>query len=158
MTGAARDGVLARNRRALHDYFVLERVEAGLQLTGTEVRSIRQGGSQIAEAYVRVEGGQAWLLGAHVRPYEQGNRQNHEPLRRRRLLLHRRQIDHLQGVARQPGHTLVPLDLHLSRNRVKCEVGVCRGKRQVDKREAIAEREARRQIDRALRRHVIGPR
>jgi len=156
VTPRAPDGVVARNRRALHQYFVLERVEAGIELTGTEVRSIRLGGSQIAEAYVRIEAGQAYLLGAHVRPYEQGNRLNHEPLRRRRLLLHRREIDHLQGVARQPGHTLIALDLHLSRNRVKCELGVCRGKRQVDKREAIAAREASREIDRAMRRHVIG--
>ncbi|HVA22167.1 MAG TPA: SsrA-binding protein SmpB [Candidatus Micrarchaeia archaeon] len=157
MTRPAPDGVVARNRRAFHDYFVLERVEAGVALTGSEVRSIRQGGSQIAEAYVRIEGGEAWLLGAHIRPYEQASRQNHEPGRRRRLLLHRREIDHLVGIARQPGHTLVPLDLHLARNRVKCEVGVCRGKRQTDKRQAIAEREAKRQIDRAMRRHVVGP-
>lgn len=152
MTEAGHGAVLARNKRAWHEYHVLEQFEAGLELHGTEVRSLREGGAQIAEAYVRVEGGEAFLLGAYVRPHAYANRQNHEPLRRRRLLLHRREIDHLLGLAKQPGITLIPLDLHLHRNRVKVEVGVCRGKREYDKRAALAEREARRQMQRALSR------
>ena len=156
MTTPTTNPVLARNRRARFEYFILEALEAGLELVGTEVRALREGHSQLTDAYVRIEGGQAWLLGVHIQPYSHGNRQNHDPARPRRLLLHRREIDHLAGVVRQPGVTLVPLDLHLRRNRVKCEIGVAKGKRQVDKRQAIAESEARRDMQRALRRHVVG--
>ncbi len=144
--------VIARNRRAWHEYHVLEEFEAGLELHGTEVRSLRQGGAQIAEAYVRIERGEAWLLGAHVQPYQFGNRQNHEPSRPRRLLLHRREIGHLAGMVKQPGLTLIPLDLHLSRNRVKVRLGVCRGKREYDKREALREKDAQREMQRGLAR------
>ncbi|MGH7609690.1 MAG: SsrA-binding protein SmpB [Candidatus Dormibacteria bacterium] len=146
--------LLARNRRARFQYQILEQLEAGIELLGTEVRSLRQGGAQITEAYVQIQRGQAWLHGAHILPYEFGNRQNHDPRRSRRLLLHRRQIDHLMGMAKQPGVTLVPLDLHFSGNRVKVGLAVGRGKRQFDKRQAIAEREARRQIERGMRRQV----
>ncbi|MGA9775936.1 MAG: SsrA-binding protein SmpB [Candidatus Dormiibacterota bacterium] len=145
--------LLARNKRAWHEYHVLEQLEAGLELHGTEVRSLREGGAQISDAYVRIERGEAFLLGAHIRPHIYASRQNHEPLRSRRLLLHRREIDHLLGLAKQPGITLVPLDLHLRRNRVKVEVGVCRGKREYDKRAALAEREAKLQMQRALARN-----
>ncbi len=143
---------LAVNRRARFEYHILEQYEAGLELSGTEVSSVRRGGAQISEAYVRIEGGEAWILGMHIQPYAFGNRQNHEPARPRRLLLHRREISHLVGWAKQPGITLVPLDLHLTRNRVKVEVAVARGKHQYDKRQAVAEREARRQMERAVRR------
>ncbi|HEY6538781.1 MAG TPA: SsrA-binding protein SmpB [Candidatus Dormibacteraeota bacterium] len=143
---------LARNKRARHDYHILEQIEAGIELWGTEVRSLRVGGAQITEAYVRIERGEAWLHGAHIQPYEFGNRQNHDPTRSRRLLLHRRQIDHLQGAVKQPGMTLIPLDMHLHRNRVKVELGLGRGKREYDKRYALAEREARRQMERGMRR------
>ncbi|MGH7610616.1 MAG: SsrA-binding protein SmpB [Candidatus Dormibacteria bacterium] len=152
-----RERLLARNRRARFQYEILEQLEAGLELTGTEVRSLRQGGGQITEAYVQIQGRQAFLHGAHIRPYEFGNRQNHDPSRSRRLLLHRRQIDHLLGVSKQPGNTLVALDLHLSGNRVKLALGVGRGRRQFDKRQVIAEREARRQIERGLRHEVRVP-
>jgi SsrA-binding protein len=148
--------LLARNKRARHEYHILEQLEAGVELWGTEVRSLRQGGAQITEAYVRIERGQAWLHGAHIQPYEFGNRQNHEPGRSRRLLLHRRQIDHLAGAVKQPGVTLVPLDLHLSGNRVKVELALGRGKREYDKRQSIAEREARRQMERGMRRNWDG--
>ncbi|HVC22829.1 MAG TPA: SsrA-binding protein SmpB [Candidatus Dormibacteraeota bacterium] len=148
--------LLARNRRARHEYHILEQVEAGIELWGTEVRSLRQGGAQITEAYVRIERGQAWLYGAHIQPYEFGNRQNHDPSRSRRLLLHRRQIDHLAGAVKQPGVTLVPLDMHLHRNRVKVELALGRGKREYDKRYALAEREARRQMERGVRRDWKG--
>ncbi|MGH7691762.1 MAG: SsrA-binding protein SmpB [Candidatus Dormibacteria bacterium] len=145
--------LLARNRRARHEYHILEQVEAGIELHGTEVRALRQGGAQITDAYVRIERGEAWLHGAHIPPYEFGNRQNHEPLRSRRLLLHRRQIQHLASEVKQQGVTLVPLDLHVERNRVKVELALGRGKRQYDKRQAVAEREAQRQIQRGLRRN-----
>ncbi|MGA7171984.1 MAG: SsrA-binding protein SmpB [Candidatus Dormiibacterota bacterium] len=148
--------LLARNRRARHEYHILEQVEAGIELWGTEVRSLRQGGAQITEAYVRIERGEAWLYGAHIQPYEFGNRQNHDPVRSRRLLLHRRQIDHLAGAVKQSGVTLVPLDLHLFRNRVKVELALGRGKREYDKRYALAEREAQRQMERGIRRDWQG--
>jgi SsrA-binding protein len=144
--------LLARNKRARHEYHILEVIEAGIELWGTEVRSLRQGGAQITEAYVRIERGQAWLYAAHIQPYEFGNRQNHDPRRSRRLLLHRREIDHLAGVVKQPGVTVVLLDLHLSHNRVKVELAVGKGKREYDKRYALAEREARRQMERGVRR------
>lgn len=146
------DPQIARNRRAWHEYHVLEEYEAGLELHGTEVRSLRQGGAQISEAYIRVERGQAWLLGAHIQPYQFGNRQNHDPARPRRLLLHRREIGHLAGVVKQAGVTLIPLDLHLSSNKVKVRVGVCRGKREYDKRAALMERDAKREMQRGLSR------
>ncbi len=146
--------LLARNRRARHLYSILDQFEAGIALIGTEVRSLRQGGAQITDAYVRLERGEAWLHGAHIQQYEFGNRQNHEPGRPRRLLLHRREIAHLEGMVRQPGITVVPLDLHLSHNRVKVQLAVGRGKRAYDKRQAVAEREARRQIERGLRREL----
>ncbi|MHB1500827.1 MAG: SsrA-binding protein SmpB [Candidatus Dormibacteria bacterium] len=152
MAKAEGEALIARNRRAWHEYHVLEEYEAGLELHGTEVRSLRQGGAQIAEAYVRIERGQAWLLGAHIQPYQFGNRQNHQPSRARRLLLHRREIGHLAGIVKQPGLTLIPLDLHLSGNRVKVKVGVCRGKREYDKRAALMEKDARREIQRGLSR------
>ncbi len=116
------------------------------------MRSLRQGGAQIGEAYVRIERGEAWLLGAHIQPYQFGNRQNHEPGRPRRLLLHRREISHLAGMVKQPGLTMIPLDLHLSGNRVKVRLGVCRGKREYDKRQALMEREAAREVQRGLAR------
>lgn len=144
--------VIARNRRARHQYLILEQMEAGIQLLGTEVSSVRQGGAQITEAFVQIDRGQAWLHGAHIQPYEYGNRQNHEPGRSRKLLLHRREIAHLADLIRQPGIAVVPLDLHLSRNRVKVNLGVGRGKRAYDKRNSIAEREAQRQIERGVRR------
>ena len=144
--------LLARNRRARHEYLILEQIEAGIELRGTEIRSLRQGGAQITEAYVRIEHGEAWLHGAHIQPYAFGNRQNHEPGRSRRLLLHRREINRLAGMVRQPGVAVVPLDLHLSHNHVKVGLAVGQGKRTYDKRAALAEREARRQMERAVRR------
>lgn len=152
MPESGRVRLLARNRRARHLFHILEELEAGIELFGTEVRALRQGGAQITEAYVRIERGEAWLHGAHIPPYEFGNRQNHEPLRARRLLLHRRELDQLAGAVKQPGVTLVPLDLHLAGNRVKVEVALARGKREYDKRQALEEREARRQIERGVRR------
>ena len=143
-----RDPVLARNRKATHEYSILETFEAGIELQGTEVKALRAGRTQLREGYVRIEGGQAWLLQVHISPYEQGNRSNHEPERRRRLLMHRREIDYLDGRVRQQGLTLIPLRLYLRGNRIKLEIGVARGKKLWDKRHGIAARDARRDVER----------
>jgi SsrA-binding protein len=143
--------VMAVNRRATHDYFVDERIEAGLVLTGTEIKSIREGRVNLREGYARVVGDEAWLVNVHIAPYEQGNRYNHEPLRDRKLLLHRDEISTLAGKVRQRGYTLIPMQLYLKHGRAKVELGLARGKRQYDKREAIAKREAQREIERGLR-------
>jgi SsrA-binding protein len=144
--------LIAENRRARHDYQLLERLEAGLVLTGTEVKSLREGRATLAQAYAEVREGEAWLVGAEIAVYEQGNRANHEPTRARKLLLHRREIDSLYGKIREKGLTLVPTRLYFKDGRVKVELAVARGKEQRDKRRDLAERDARRQIERALKR------
>lgn len=143
--------MVASNRRAYHDYFIDDKIEAGLVLTGTEIKSIREGRVNLREGYVRIASGEAWLTNVHIAPYEQGNRYNHEPLRERKLLLHRDEISSMVGRARQRGYTIVPLQLYLKRGRAKIELGLARGKKQYDKRASIAERDAQRDIDRALR-------
>jgi len=142
---------LAINRRALHDYHVLDRLEAGIELRGTEVKSVRSGQVSLAGSFARVESGQVWLCNLSIPPYAHGNRFNHDPLRVRRLLLHRRQIDRLQGETELKGHTLIPLSLYLRRGWVKVELGICRGKRQADKRGSLRRREAEREAQRVLR-------
>jgi len=127
----------------------MEFLEAGIQLTGTEVKALRAGLAHLREGYVRVENGEAWLIQVHIGQYEMGNRQNHEPERRRRLLLHRREIEYLDGRVRLGGLTLIPLRLYLKNNRIKVEIAVARGKKLWDKRQAIAERDARRDVERA---------
>jgi SsrA-binding protein len=144
--------LIAENRRARHDYHLLERLEAGLVLTGTEVKSLRAGRVTLAQSYAEVRDGEAWLLGAEIAVYDQGNRANHDPARPRKLLLHRRQIDSLYGTIREKGLTLVPTRLYFKDGRVKIELAVARGKEQRDKRRDLADRDARRQIERALRR------
>ena len=148
----SKDKDVAVNRRAYHDYFVDEKFEAGMVLTGTEVKSLRNGRCNLRDGYVRIDGNEAWLEKVHISIYEQGNLMNHEPERPRKLLLHRREIASLIGKARQKGYTLIPLRAYFTRNHAKVEVGLCRGKRQFDKREAIAERDAKREIARAMRR------
>lgn len=143
--------VVAVNRRATHDYFIDDRFEAGLVLTGTEIKSIREGRVNLREGYARIAGNEAWLTNVHIAPYEQGNRYNHEPLRDRKLLLHRDEIAELVGKSRQRGYTIIPLQLYLKHGRAKVELGLARGKREFDKRESIAKREAQREIDRGLR-------
>lgn len=143
--------VIAVNRRATHDYFIDDRIEAGLVLTGTEIKSIREGRVNLREGYARISGDEAWLTGVHIAPYEHGNRFNHEPLRDRKLLLHRDEISRLIGQVKQRGYTLIPLQLYLKHGKAKVELGLAHGKRQFDKREAIAKREAQREIDRGLR-------
>ena len=136
------------NRQAYHEYFVDETIEAGLALTGTEVKSIRAGHVNLRGAYARVRDGEVWLEGMHIAIYEQGTYMNHDPLRPRKLLLHRRQIDRLVGKVQQKGQTLIPLRLYFSGNRAKVELGLCRGKKLYDKRESIKQRESDRELAR----------
>jgi len=142
---------IALNRRARHEYTIDETFEAGLVLTGTEIKSVRARKVNLADAYARVEHGEAWLIGAHIAPFEQGNRANHEPKRTRKLLLRRSEIDELLGRAKQKGQTIVPLRLYISeRGRAKVELALARGKQLHDKRRDIAERDARRDVAREL--------
>ncbi|SRR6266540_109393 len=148
------DQNVALNRRARHDYAIDETIEAGLVLTGTEIKSIRAGRANLAEAYARIEHGEAWLIGAHIAPYEQGNRNNHEPTRTRKLLLHRDQIAELIGRTQAKGFTLVPLRLYIRNGLAKLEIGIARGKKTHDKRRAIAERDARRELERETKARI----
>jgi SsrA-binding protein len=146
----ARD--VAVNRRALHDYEILTRLEAGLALTGSEIKSVREGKVSLQEAYARPQAGELWLLGAHIAEYDPASYQGHEPRRPRRLLLHRAQVRDLSREVEQRGLTLVPLRLYLNKRGIaKVEIAVARGRRQYDKREAIAKRDAQREVERALR-------
>jgi SsrA-binding protein len=139
---------VALNRRARYDYAVEQTLEAGIVLTGTEIKSIRAGRVNLGDAYARIEHGEAILVGAHIAPYEQGNRYNHEPLRTRKLLLHRDQIAELAGLSQAKGLTIVPLRLYLRNGLAKLELGVARGKKTHDKRRTIAERDVRRELQR----------
>jgi SsrA-binding protein len=145
--------LVAQNRRAGHDYFILDTFEAGLVLTGTQVKSLRNGRASLAEAYADVAGDEAWVRQLHIPPYEQGNRANPDPVRARKLLLHRAEIDTLRAGVAQKGLTIVPLKLYFSRGRAKLLVALARGKKTHDKRHAIAERDAKREIarERAVR-------
>ena len=145
---------LAANRKAFHDYEILERVEAGISLTGTEIKSLRAGGANIKEAHARPLDGEIWLYGAHIAPYAAASYQNHEPTRPRRLLLHKAQIREWVSAMTERGLTVVPLSLYLKDGRAKLELGLVRGRKHYDKREAIAKREADRDIQRALRHSV----
>jgi SsrA-binding protein len=142
---------IATNRRARFEYEILERVEAGLQLLGPEVKSLRQGGASLTDSYGIVRRGEAWLLNLHISPYEQAGRENPEPRRERKLLLHRREIARLAGRVQERGLTLVPLRLYWKNGRAKVELGLARGKRVYDKREAIKSRDADRELARAVR-------
>lgn len=152
MTERSGDREVARNRRAYHDYFVEERFEAGLALTGTEVKSVRAGKCNLRDGYVRIQDNEAWLEQVHISPYAQGGMFNHDPMRPRKLLLHRQEIAGLTGKVKQRGYTLIPLRVYFTRNRAKLEFGLCRGKKEYDKRQAIAEADAKREMARALRR------
>ena len=149
--GRRNDRVVTSNRRAFHDYHVLETLEAGIALTGTEIKSIRDGKATIGEAYARIENDELWLIGAHISPYRHGNRANHDPDRPRKLLVHKAEIRRLRAAIEQKGMTLVPLRLVLKRGRAKLDLGVVRGKTLYDKRASEGEREARRDVERALR-------
>ena len=143
--------LIVDNRRARHDYHLTEKVEAGLALAGTEVKALRDGKATLQQAYAEVRDGEAWLVGLHIPEYGQGNRANHDPDRPRKLLLHRREIDRLYAQVRERGFTLVPTRLYFKDGRVKAEIAVGRGKELHDKRRAIADRDAKRQIERELR-------
>lgn len=144
--------VVATNRKASFEYFLLERFEAGLSLQGSEIKSIRAGQVSIVEAYVDIEGGnEAWLIEAHIAPYAQANRFNHEPKRKRRLLLHKKQIREMWNQVRQKGMTVVPIRIYLKDGRAKIEIALAKGKKNYDKREAIAKRDQAREADRELR-------
>ena len=143
--------LIADNRRARHDYHLLDRFEAGLVLTGTEVKSLRDGRASLAQSFAEVRDGEAWLVGANIATYDQGNIANHDPDRPRKLLLHRREIDRLLGQTRERGLTVVPTRLYFKDGRVKVELALARGKEIRDKRRDIAKRDADRQIERALK-------
>jgi SsrA-binding protein len=143
--------LIVDNRRARHNYHLLDRVEAGLVLTGTEVKSLRDGRASLQQAYADVRDGEAWLVGAHISVYESGNRENHDPDRDRKLLLHRRELESLSGKVRERGFTLVPTKLYFRNGRAKVELALARGKEQRDKRRDIAKREAQRDMERALK-------
>ena len=144
--------LIAENRRARRDYEILERFEAGIELRGTEVKSLRGGRITLKDSYANAEAGQLYLVGAHIHPYEQGNIYNHDPERRRKLLLHKREIRRLAGAVAEKGLTLIPLRVYFKRGMAKVELGLCRGKHLLDKRDAIRTREAEREVDRYLKR------
>jgi SsrA-binding protein len=143
--------VVATNRRARHDYDILETFEAGLVLQGTEVKSLRAGQVTFKDSYATIQNSEAWLVGCHISPYRQGGYANHDPERRRKLLLHRREVNRLFGKTAERGLTIVPLRLYFKDGRAKLEVGLARGKRVHDKRAALRERETRREMDKELR-------
>jgi SsrA-binding protein len=142
---------VASNRKAFHDFEILQRVEAGISLTGTEIKSIRANGASIREAYARPLNGEMWLYGAHIAPYDAGSHMNHEPTRPRRLLLHKKEINELARAMNERGLSVVPLNMYLKRGLAKVELGLVRGRKQYDKRQAIAKRDAERDIQRTLR-------
>ena len=141
---------ICRNRRATHDFEIHDRIECGLVLQGTEVKSLREGNASLEDAYAKIENGEAWLLGCEIQEYSYGNRLNHKPKRPRKLLLHRREIQKIAGKAAQKGFTLVPLQLYFKNGVAKVEVGVARGKQAHDKRQSLKQAEAKREIDRAM--------
>ncbi len=142
---------IVQNRKAWHDYFIEETYEAGIALVGTEVKSIRAGNINLKDSYAEINNGEIFLYKMHVSPYEKGNIFNKDPLRTRKLLMHRREIVRLTGYIRQKGYTLVPLKVYLVRNRIKIELGVARGKKLYDKRESIMKRDAERNVERAFK-------
>ncbi|MHB8572058.1 MAG: SsrA-binding protein SmpB [Candidatus Dormibacteria bacterium] len=145
---------VAVNKKAYHDYFVVETVEAGIELVGTEVKSIRSGRANLRDGFVRIDRGEAWLENVHISQYESRGYADHAPTRSRRLLLHRREINSLLGKSRQKGLTLIPLRLYFNHNRLKLEVGLCKGKKEYDKRQDIAARDAKRDMDQALKQRL----
>ena len=143
--------IIAQNKKAYHDYFVDERYEAGIELFGTEVKSIRAGRVNLKESYCDVKDGEVFAVGMHISPYEQGNVYNKDPLRPKKLLLHKREILKLFGLVSQKGFTLIPLQVYLSGSRVKMEIGLCRGKKLYDKRDDMARNDAKRDMERAFK-------
>jgi len=145
------DRLIAQNRRASHDYFILDTLETGIVLVGTEVKSLRAGKASLAEAYATIDNGEVFVRQMHIPPYVQGNRWNVDPVRTRKLLVHRAEIEKLHKAVAQKGHTLVPLKLYFSKGHAKLLLGIAKGKKSHDKRASIAEKDARREMDRAKR-------
>ncbi len=143
--------VVCQNRKAYHDYYIEETLEAGISLLGTEVKSLREGKANLKDSYVIIKGKEAFLLNCHISPYSHGNIVNHDPLRSRKLLLHRKEIEGLMGKSLQKGYTLIPLKIYFKDSHAKVELGVAKGKRLYEKREKIKEREAKRAIERVMK-------
>lgn len=143
--------LIANNKKARFDYFIEDSLEAGICLAGTEVKSLRMGRCSVKESFIRIEKGEMFIYNMHISPYEKGNIFNKDPLRSRRLLMHKREINRLQALAQQDGLALVPLSVYFKNARVKVEVGLCKGKKNYDKRDAMAKRDAKRDIDRAMK-------
>ena len=143
--------IAAKNQKVYHEYFVEDKYEAGIELTGTEVKSIRQGTLHLKEAWCQIKDGELWIKQMHISPYEQGNIFNKDPLRPRRLLMHKREIMQLLGKVKQDGYSLIPISVYFKNARVKVEVGLCKGKKLYDKRDDAAKKDAKRQIDRAMK-------
>jgi SsrA-binding protein len=143
--------VVATNRKARHDYTIEDTIEAGIVLAGSEIKSVRDGRVNLRDSYAAIEGGEVWMHNVHIAPYDPASHYGHEPRRRRKLLLHRRQIARLESRVQEKGYTLIPLRMYLSHNKAKVELALARGKRQYDKRAAIAAREDQRRTERALR-------
>ncbi|MGN0641520.1 MAG: SsrA-binding protein SmpB [Huintestinicola sp.] len=142
---------IAENRKARHDYFILESFEAGIELVGTEVKAIRQGGVNLKDSWCSIDDGELWVKGMHISPYDHGNIFNRDPMRVRRLLLHKREINRLFGVVKQQGLTLIPISLYFKGSKVKMQLGLCKGKQLHDKREDMAAKAAQRDIERAIK-------
>ncbi len=147
--------IVTQNKKAYHDYFVDEKYEAGIELFGTEVKSIRAGAINLKDSYCRVQEGELYAIGIHVSPYEHGNIFNREPLRERKLLMHKREIMKLQGLMTQKGYTLIPLSVYFKNAKLKVELGLCRGKKLYDKRDSIAKAESDREIERRMKDKVF---
>jgi len=143
--------VISQNRKAYHDYHIEETVESGIALLGTEVKSLREGRANLKDSYVILKSGEAFLLNCHISPYSHGNIMNHEPIRTRKLLMHRKEIDRLRGKVEGKGYTLIPLKLYFKDSFVKVEIGLARGKKLFEKRDTIKEREAKREIEKAMK-------
>lgn len=143
--------IIANNKKAFHDYFVEETFEAGISLVGTEVKSLRQGGVNLKDAWCDIQDGEVFVKGMHISPYEKGNIFNRDPLRVRKLLMHKREINRLFGTIKLEGLTLIPLKLYFRKSRVKLELGLCRGKKLYDKRQDAAKKDAKRQIERSMK-------
>lgn len=142
---------IAQNKKAYHDYFVIESVEAGIELFGTEVKSLRQGKVNLKDSWCSIDNGEIFAVGVHISPFEQGNIFNRDPMRRKRLLLHKKEIDQLYATVKQEGLSVVPLKLYFKGSRAKLEIGLCKGKKNYDKRAVIAQKSANREIERAMK-------
>ncbi|MEC4676632.1 MAG: SsrA-binding protein SmpB [Nitrospirota bacterium] len=143
--------IITQNKKAFHEYFIEERVEAGIMLKGTEVKSLREGKANLLDSYMIVKGSEAFLLNCHISPYRHGNMMNHDPVRTRKLLLHKKEIARLQGKAIQKGYSLIPLKIYFKGSHAKVEIGLAKGKKQYEKRESLKKKEADREIERAMK-------